>query len=366
ACDPDDGGNHLQNFPFLKSVTNSTGSVNITGTLNSTANTTYRLEFFSNDAVDPSGYGEGQFFLGSATVTTDGACNGSFNVNLPTVKPALRVTATATDPAGNTSEFSAAIGQLQNISSRLRVETGDNVLIAGFIVSGTQEKRVIVRGIGPSLTQFGVPGALADPTLELHDGSGGLIASNDNWKSDQQAEIEATMIPPTNDLEAAIVRTLPANGSGYTAIVRGKNNTTGIGVVEAYDLNPDADSRLANISTRGFVNTGNDLLIGGFIVGNGVSKVIVRAIGPSLADFGVTSPLQDPTLELHDGSGTIVAKNDNWKDTQQAEIMSTGIPPRSDAESAIVATLAPGAYTAVVQGKNSTTGIAVVEVYTLP
>ena len=151
------------------------------------------------------------------------------------------------------------------------------------------------------------------------------------------------------------------------AIVRGVNNVTGIGVVEAYDLDRTVASKLANISTRGFVHTGNNVLIGGLIVlGQNPLRIIVRAIGPSLADFGITTPLQDPTLELHNASGTIIANNDNWKDSQQAEIESTGIPPRAEPESAIVATLLPGAYTAVVQGKNSATGIAVVEVYTLP
>jgi hypothetical protein len=372
-CDADSGANNLQNYPALKSVTNTSGSVNITGTLNSTANTAFRLEFFRNDAIDPSGFGEGQVFLGSVDVTTDASCSATFNVNLPSAVIAQRVTATATDPTGNTSEFSAAIGQLLNISTRLRVQTGDNVLIGGFIITGTDPKKVIIRGIGPSLSGT-VQGFLADPTLELHQG-GATLATNDNWKtrsdgSSQQVEIEATTIPPTNDLESAIVATLPANGAGYTAIVRGKDNTTGIGVVEAYDLDQAANSRLANISTRGFVETGNNVLIGGFIAGNGLTKVIVRAIGPTLANAGVTNPLQDPTLELHDGNGTTIRSNNNWKvredsSSQQAEIEATTIPPTNDLESALVQTLGPGNYTAVVRGVNNTTGTAVVEVYNL-
>jgi hypothetical protein len=373
SCDADDGANHLQNYPVLKSVANTAGSVNITGTLSSTANTTFRLEFFGNDAIDSSGYGEGKVFLGFANVTTNANCNASFNVSLPTTAAAQRVTATATDPLGNTSEFSAAIGQLLNISTRLRVQTGDNVLIGGFIITGSDPKKVIVRGIGPSLSGT-VQGFLADPTLELHHGSS-TVATNDNWKtrpdgSSQQAEIEATTIPPTNDLESALVATLPANGAGYTAIVRGKNNTTGIGVVEAYDLDQTANSRLANISTRGFVDTGNDVLIGGFIAGNGLTKVIVRAIGPTLVNAGVSNPLQDPTLELHDNNGVAIRSNDNWKiredgSSQQAEIEATTIPPKNDFESALVQTLAPGNYTAIVRGANNTTGIAVVEIYAL-
>ena len=190
-----------------------------------------------------------------------------------------RVTSTATDPNGNTSEFSSAIGQLLNISTRLRVQTGENVLIGGFILTGTDPKRVIVRAIGPSLSNF-FPDFLADPTLELHGPAGFTTVANDNWKvrpdgGSQQAEIEATGLAPTNDLESALVQTLPANNSAYTAIVAGKNATTGIGLVEAYDLNTTTNSKLANISTRGFVETGNNVLIGGFIAGNGVTRVII-------------------------------------------------------------------------------------------
>jgi hypothetical protein len=384
-CDADTGPNNLQNYPVLTAVTSGGGMTSIVGTLNSVANTTYRIEFFANDAIDPSGYGEGQSFVGFTNVTIGANCNASFNMSVPQIGGAQRVTATATDPSGNTSEFSAANpilnptptptptatpGQLLNISTRLRVQTGDNVLIGGFIITGTAPKRVIVRGIGPSLAQF-FPDFLADPTLELHDGSGTTLATNDNWKtkpdgSSQQAEIEATGIPPTNDLESALVTTLPANNGAYTAILRGKNDTIGIGVVEAYDLDTAVNSKLANISTRGLVETGNDVLIAGFITGNGVTRVIIRAIGPTLGNAGVPNPLLDPTLELFNGSGTSMAMNDDWRMTQEAEIEATGIPPTDNRESAIVASLPPGAYTAVVRGKNDTTGIAVVEVYNIP
>lgn len=251
---------------------------------------------------------------------------------------------------------------LGDISTRLRVETDDNVLIGGFIITGTQPKRVIVRAIGPSLSSF-FPDALADPVLELRDSSGGLIMSNDNWRSDQEEEIIATGIPPSNDLESAIVATLPANSSAYTAIVRGANNLTGIGVVEAYDLNRMVDSKLANISTRGFVQTDNNVLIGGLIVvGQNPLRVIVRAIGPSLPVPGV---IADPTLELHDGNGTLLVANDNWRSDQEGEIIATGIPPANDLESAIVRNLTPGNYTAIVRGVNGTTGVALVEAYGL-
>jgi hypothetical protein len=242
------------------------------------------------------------------------------------------------------------------------VETGDNVLIGGFIITGTQPKKVIVRAIGPSLSSF-FSGALADPTLELRDSSGSLIRSNDNWRSDQEPEIIATTIAPSDDLESAIVATLSANGSAYTAIVRGANDGTGIGVVEAYDLDRTVDSKLANISTRGLVQTGDNVMIGGMIVlGQNPLRVIVRAIGPSLP---VPGALADPTLELRDGNGTLLAANDNWRSDQEAEIIATTIPPSNELESAIVRNLAPGNYTAIVRGANNTTGVAVVEAYNL-
>ena len=278
----------------------------------------------------------------------------------PAVTPTPPPTPTPTPTPGASPTPTAAPTLLGNISTRLRVETGDNVLIGGFIITGTQPKKVIIRAIGPSLP---LAGALADPVLELRNSSGGLIRSNDNWRSDQEAEIIATGIPPSNDLESAIVATLPANNSAYTAIVRGVNNGTGIGVVEAYDLDRAVDSKLANISTRGFVQTGDNVLIGGLIVlGQNPLRVIVRAIGPSLS---VPGALQDPTLELHDGDGALIASNDNWRTDQEAEIIATTIPPTNDLESAIVRDLTPGNYTAIVRGVNSTTGIALVEAYGL-
>jgi hypothetical protein len=258
--------------------------------------------------------------------------------------------------------------QLLNISTRMRVLTGNNVLIAGFIITGTDPKKVIIRGLGPSLTSVGVPGALSDPTLELHQGNS-TLATNDNWKIDdqtgqsQEATIRATTIPPSNDLESALVATL--NPGAYTAILAGKNQGTGIGVVEVYDLNQSANSKLANISTRGFVDTGDNAMIGGFIVGGaggGAARVIVRGLGPSVP---VSGNLQDPVLELHNVNGTTIATDDNWKDSQQADIQATTIPPNNDLESAIVRTLVPGNYTAILRGVNNGTGIGLVEVYNL-
>jgi hypothetical protein len=250
---------------------------------------------------------------------------------------------------------------LGNISTRLKVETGDNALIGGFIVTGTQPKRVIVRAIGPSVS---VPGALADPILELH--AGVLVISNDNWRTGgQQAEIMATGLAPGNDLESAIVATLPANGAVYTAVVRGANDGTGVGLVEVYDLDNAADSKLANISTRGLVQTGDNVMIAGTIVlGQAPERVLVRAIGPSL---NLPGKLADPTLELRDGDGVLLAANDNWRTDQEIEIMATGAAPTNDLESALISTLpANGAvYTAIVRGVNDTSGVALVEIYAL-
>ncbi len=364
--DADTGANNLQNFPVITGLTFGLGEVTIDGTFNSEASKTYRLEFFSNESVDPSGYGEGQTFLGFEDVATDGGGDAVFSVTFPVVGTSTAFTATATDPDGNTSEFSAAFTtKLLNISTRMQVLTDDNVLIGGFIVTGISPKRVIVRAIGPALTPFGVAGALMDPTLELN-GFDGSVTTNDDWKDDQQAEIEATGLQPTNDAESAIVQTL-APGA-YTAIVRGAGGTTGIGLVEAYDLDQPADSKLANISTRGFIDTGDNVMIGGFIIGPeglGDATVLVRAIGPSLGNFGVANALQDPTLELRDGSGALLTSNDDWKESEQAEIEATGLAPSDDAESAILSTLPPGGYTAIVRGALDTTGVGLVEVYHL-
>lgn len=286
----------------------------------------------------------------------------------PTSTPAATPTPTPTVAPSATPSATpmAAPGRLGNIGTRLRVETGDNVLIGGFMVTGTPPKRIILRAIGPSLTSVGVPDALANPTLELHDFSG-VLASNDNWMdAPNRQEIIDSGLAPTRDFESAILATLPANNSAYTAIVRGVGNGTGVGLIEVYDLNGAADSKLANISTRGLVQKGDDVMIGGLIVvGESSTGAIVRAIGPSLADFGVPNALQDPTLELHDGNGAIIAFNDDWKDTQRAAIEATGIPPTNDDESAILAPLSPGNYTAIVRGKDNGTGVGLIEVYDL-
>jgi N-acetylneuraminic acid mutarotase len=257
---------------------------------------------------------------------------------------------------------------LLNISTRTHVLQDDKALIAGFIITGTERKTVIVRGIGPSLP---VPGALADPVIEVHGPSGQLLAANDNWKdAATKQQISDSGLAPTNDSEAALWGTI--DPGAYTVILTGHNGGTGVGSVEVYDLDQTVDSELANLSTRGFVDTGDNVMIGGLIVGggskSGAAKVVVRALGPSIP---VTGALANPTLELHDENGNAIAFNDDWKtrpdgSSQQAEIEATTVAPSNDLESALVRTFAPGSYTAIVRGKDSTTGIGLVEFYHLP
>ena len=260
--------------------------------------------------------------------------------------------------------FNITTPPLLNISTRARVLGGDSVLIGGFIITGNEPKTILLRGLGPSLStnEGPVPGRLPDPFLQLFNGATELD-SNDNWKETQQSQITESGVPPTNALESAIIATL-APGE-YTAVLSGKDGASGIGLFEAYDLNQGASAKFANISTRGFVDTGDQVMIGGFIVANPATRVIVRAIGSSLSGDGVDNALSDPTLQIVNGSGVVVRSNDNWKSDQQAEIEKTNVPPNDDAESAIVATLAPGSYTAVVSGKASATGVALVEVFAL-
>ena len=275
-----------------------------------------------------------------------------------------------------------AAASLGNVSTRAFVQTGENVMIGGFIVQGTGPKRVIIRAIGPELTQYGIADALANPRLELHNGTGALIASNDDWQttilggiitSNQVSDIQNSGHAPTAASESAIVADLqPGN---YTAIVRGVNNTTGVALVEVYDLSPATTSILGNISTRSFVQTGENVMIGGFIVqGTAPTRVIIRAIGPELTQYGITNALANPRLELHNGTGALIGTNDDWQTTilggiitsnQVSDIQNSGHAPTAVSESAIIANLQPGNYTAIVRGVNNTTGVALVEVYGL-
>jgi uncharacterized repeat protein (TIGR03803 family) len=254
-----------------------------------------------------------------------------------------------------------------NLSTRGFVGTGDNVLIGGYIIAGTASKQVIMRALGPSLTSSGVDGAIGDPTFALYDAQGNAIAENDNWREGPDASLIATTIPPKDDREAAIARQLPPGA--YTAVVRGVSGTTGIGLVEIYDMEPQPDSKLLNLSTRVEVSSGARVMIGGFIVPNGPSaRILVRAIGPSLASAGFPFPkyLSSPKVELRDAGGNLIASNSEWVHSpQKRQIAETGLPPMNDAEPAIVVTVPPGNYTAVVQGTTSGTGTALVEIYAL-
>jgi hypothetical protein len=272
---------------------------------------------------------------------------------------------------GQVFRIRAIEAQPLNISVRSFVGTGNNVLISGFINTGTAAKKVIVRGLGPSLQQSGVTDPLTDPVLELHAGDGSLLATNNNWRDNtaqDQQDLATNQLAPPNDAESAIVNTLqPGN---YTAIVRGQGNGTGIGLLEVYDVDRASASRLGNVSGRAFVQTGNDVLISGFIVGNniGAAKVVVRGLGPSLVQSGITNPLLDPTLEVRDNNGGLVIANDNWQDNPASagQISASGLAPSNSFESAAAMSLLPGMYTAIVAGKSGTTGIGVVEVYNLP
>ncbi len=283
------------------------------------------------------------------------------------------ITVTATDWNGATASQTFAVNvtstpvRAANISTRLQVGAGDDALIGGFIISGTASKRVVIRAIGPSLA--GVTNALANPTLELHDGTGALIASNDQWEfATNKRDIMNSGLAPSDPNESAILTTIPATsgGSAYTAIVRSVTGTAGIGLVEVYDLDAGPGASLLNISTRGNVQTGDNVMIGGFIVaGNGSQQVLIRAIGPSLAG-SVTDPLADPTLTLYDAQGAQLDFNDNWQDNPAAaEIEASMLAPNDPNESAVLPTLAPGGYTAIVRGAGASTGTGLVEVYVL-
>lgn len=256
---------------------------------------------------------------------------------------------------------------LLNVSSRMLVMTGERVLIGGFIITGSEPKKVAIRAIGPSLANSGVSPFLADPTLELHAANGSIMASNDNWQTDSgAADLTANNIAPTNSKEAALVRTL---GPGtYTAVVGGTGNLAGIGLVEMYDLSPDSNSLVGNMSTRGFVDLDDNVLIGGFVVGSGSSgRVAIRALGPSLNSVGISGALADPLLELHDSNGAVIRTNDSWLlDPGATELLAAGLSPSNANEAAILSPLAPGPYTAVVRGHGSNTGVALIEAYNLP
>jgi hypothetical protein len=282
----------------------------------------------------------------------------------PTPTPTSTATPTTT-PTLTPTPVPTPAAQAINLSTRMRVQTGDNAGIGGFIITGGAPKHVLLRAIGPSIT--GLPGVLADPVLELHGPGGFTTVINNNWQDDpaQMAAILATGLAPTNNLEAAIDATL--NPGAYTGVVRGNGGTSGIGLIEVYDLSQAVLSKLANISTRALVGTGNDIVIAGFILGNnsGGTRIVLRGIGGSLTVFGVPNALANPTLELRDSSGTLLRSNDNWQDdsTQAAELTAAGLAPTNPSESGIAITLGPGQYTALLTGQGNTVGVGVIEVY---
>jgi hypothetical protein len=257
-----------------------------------------------------------------------------------------------------------------NLSTRFYVQPGDRVGIGGFIIIGSGTKHVVVRAIGPSLTRFGPVDVLPDPVLEIRDGNGDLIggvATNDNWRDTQEAQLQATGIPPTNDLESAIDADLPPGN--YTAVVSGKPGTqpTGLALVEVYDLDDAPTSKMGNLSTRAFVGTGDNIVIAGVVLGrnNGTTRLVFRGLGPSLTEGGVPDVLQNPTLELRNAEGVLLISNNDWQDnpTQAAELTASGLAPTDNREAAIAATLPPGFYSALLAGLDQTTGNGIVEIY---
>jgi len=349
--------------------------------------TLYNFRFDSNRPPQPTNATVGFFKTGTPiTVGIEGPApeGAATPTPTPTSTPSPTPTATATGPPSPTptaTPTATATGtvsptpavsptppaQANNLSTRMNVQTDSNVGIGGFIIIGSAPKHLLLRAIGPSLTQLGLPNALADPVMELHGTGGFATITNNNWMDDpsQMAAIIATGIPPTNNLESAIDATL--NPGAYTAIIRGNNNGTGVGLIEVYDLSPAVPARLANISTRAFVGTGSDVVIAGFILGgnSGDDQVIIRGIGPSLTPLGVPNALADPTLELRDSNGALLISNDDWQDDLAAagEITAAGLAPANPAESGIAATLSPGLYTALLAGLNNGTGTGLVEVY---
>lgn len=280
--------------------------------------------------------------------------------------------ANANDETANAATY-AVMGpqsaRLQNISTRAQVGSAEKVLIGGFIITGTDAKRVVVRGRGPSLSVFGIADPVHDPIIELYNSASGpgAIATNDDWQQTQKTEIEGTGLAPESPLESAIVQTL-APGA-YTVILRDKDMSAArLGIVEVFDVAPAANSQLGNLSSRGFVGTGDNVLIGGVIVGpasTGSSNVLVRSLGPSLGAFGVSGALPDPMLRLVDQNGTQIASNDDWRTNEAAiQAQAPTLAPMRNEEPALISSLAPGQYTAIVEGKNAT-GVATVEIYAL-
>lgn len=337
-----------------------TGGQHVTAVMNSIVS---NQEVLSADDITG-----GQYLYGVGTGSTPTPTPTATSTPKPTATPTATPTGTptATPTATPTGTPGPGGSHLVNISTRMRVGNGQSVLIGGFIIKGSQSKTLVLRAIGPSLTSSGLTNVLDDPVLEVHDSAGVVVASNDDWVDGQQAsQIQQSGLAPSDSLESAVLVTLaPGN---YTAVVSGYSNSTGNGLVEAYEMDSNA-TRLVNISTRGRVGGVDEPMIGGLIAQGGAKKVIIRALGPSLGvgANAVVGALADPVLELRDGSGNLVAVNDDWAiSSQVAEILASTIPPVNPKESAIVATLGGGNYTAILRGVDGTSGIALVEVFDL-
>ena len=297
----------------------------------------------------------------SGTALSDSATYSGKTFATLGVRPATWVWKWGT---GANQNFTLQIGPAANItnfSTRASVQTGQEVTIGGFIITGTVPKQVVVRGLGPTLSQFGVSNFLLDPILDLHNSTSSIV-TNDDWQTAANADQIPQNLRPSDARESAILATLQPGS--YTVILSGKNDTGGVGLVEVYDISSGASAELTNVSTRGFVGTGDNVMIGGFIA-SGSTQVVVRGLGPTLAQFGVSGVLADPEVTLFDGNGNVVERNNNWRDTEQAAISATGKAPPNDLEAAILATVAPGNYTAILSGNGGGMGIGLVEVYKL-
>jgi hypothetical protein len=364
--DADEGANHLQNFPVITSQTLASGGFIVDGTLNSTPNTQFTIQFFGDETEYLNA---ARTFLKTITVTTDNNGNAQFSTG---VSSYAAIDATATDPAGNTSEFFSRPSKARNLSTRARVEPGDNALIGGIIAGGSPASgsKIIIRALGPSLAVNGSPLAsrLEDPVLEVH-GKNGFLLTNDNWRdnADTAAALQKYGLVPTDDRESA-VQIDPSSGGVFTAVVRSKDNSSGIGVVEFYDVT-GTSMHLVNVSTRGLVQSDDNVMIGGLIAadGNGPTPFVVRALGPSLSQFGVPNPLPNPWFEVRDANGDAIGGSDNWQDeTEQETLNAVGLAPTNPKEAATVMMLWPGTYTAIVHGHDGETGIGLIEIYQLP
>jgi hypothetical protein len=372
--DPDTGPNSLQNAPVITSTQISNGSATINCTFNSTPNAQFAFQYFSEslDLARPV-----QIYLGSVGVSTDADGNAQVSAVFPVSDTNLSFNVTATSQAGNTSEFARNPGRMENISTRARVQQGDNATIAGFIVNGTNVNGtnatafIFLRGLGPSLhANFGLTGVLPDPFLELYDATGNLIASNDNWRDDPSAStVESHGLAPQNDSESALARGLDTGN--YTVLLRDAQGASGLGLVEVYNElsspNSPPGGETVNLSTRGFVQSGNNVMIAGLILqpGTYLTRIVARALGPSLAASGIANPLPDPVLELRDEQGALIVANDDWQTGQLDDLRAVGLAPANDQEAAIFLRLPPGAYTAIVRGKAGAAGIGLVEWYNL-